>query len=197
MLEIIIVRHGETDSNKKGTYLGWTDIELNEEGIRQAGGARDRLKGEKIDMILSSPLKRTRQTAEIINENFNLDIEYFESLKERNFGIWDNLTYREVSEKYPEECKAWAEDWMNYCVEVGESHVQMGERVKNFLDKLVAGKENGKILIVTHLGCAKMIILHLLCMPLEDYWRFSMNNAGIVRIEVNDEKYAYLTMLNG
>jgi len=114
MLELILVRHGETDSNKRGTYLGWTDVELNSNGIRQACAIRDRLKPVKVDAIYSSPFKRTVKTAEIINENYGLEIIISDNLKERNFGIWDDLTFEEISSKYPAECRKWFEDWINF-----------------------------------------------------------------------------------
>jgi len=57
MLELILVRHGETDSNKRGTYLGWTDVELNSNGIRQACAIRDRLKPVKLMRYIQARLK--------------------------------------------------------------------------------------------------------------------------------------------
>ena len=63
MLELILIRHGQTDSNKRRTYVGWTDVELNEEGIRQARNLKEKLKNLSVDKIYSSPLKRARKTA--------------------------------------------------------------------------------------------------------------------------------------
>ena len=90
MMELIFVRHGETDSNKKKTFLGWTDAELNDEGIRQACKLGEELKRITFDGIYSSSLKRASKTAEIINEKLNMEIVYSDNLKERNFGIWDD-----------------------------------------------------------------------------------------------------------
>lgn len=197
MIELILVRHGETDSNKRGTYLGWTDIELNEKGLEQANIAKEKLKGTKIDAIFSSPLKRARNTAEIINENFGLAIISCDSLKERNFGAWDDLTHKEITEKFPEDYALYAKDWINYCVKDGESSAQAFERITGFIDHLLAEKSQGVFLIVTHLGCIRKILAHLLGMSIEGSWHFRVDNASITRLEINDEKYAYLTLLNG
>jgi alpha-ribazole phosphatase len=193
MLKLILVRHGETDSSKKGTYCGWTDVELNEQGIRQARKARDILKGLKINAIISSPLKRAFRTAEIINEEFNMEITCCESLRERCFGVWEDLTYETVCERFAEELKHWKKDWINYCIEDGESALEAYNRTVGFIDKLVENNDNGTFIIVTHLGCIRSIISHLLGMGIEGQWRFRVENG---RIQLNEEKFAYLTALN-
>lgn len=197
MLELILVRHGETDSNKKGTYLGWTDVELNEEGVRQACTARDKLKDSKIDAVYASPLKRVRNTAEIINEYHNLEIVYTDALKERNFGVWDDLTHKDILKKHPVEYSEWTKDWINYCVEGGESSAQAYQRITGFTGQLVNENNNCTILIVTHLGCIRKMISYLLGMSIEGSWRFKVDNAAVTKLQINDEKYAYLTLMNG
>jgi alpha-ribazole phosphatase len=196
MLELIFVRHGETDSNKKGTYLGWTDVELNATGLLQAKMVSEKLKDAKFDYILSSPLKRVKATAEIINKYHNHEIIYEDRLKERNFGLWDDLTYNEITEEYPEECALWAKDWTNYIVPGGESSTQAYRRKVDFIDKLISEKSEGTILIVTHLGCIRKITAHLLGMGIEGSWRFRVDNCSITKIIVT-EKYPVLTLLNG
>jgi alpha-ribazole phosphatase len=197
MIELILVRHGETNSNVKGTYLGWTDIGLNEKGIQQAFLAKEKLKGEKVDAIFCSPLKRARRTAEIINENLSLEINHCEGLKERNFGCWDDLTYQEITHKYPKEYECYTNDWVNYCIKGGESAKQSYERTTGFIKDLIGRSDNGTFIIVTHLGCIRNILAFLLELNIEGAWHFRVDNAGITRIQINDEKYAYLSLLNG
>lgn len=197
MIQLIFVRHGETDSNKRGTYCGWTDLELNEEGIKQTCNARDKLKGVRIDAFFSSPLKRALRTAEIINENFGLRIECFDALKERNFGIWEDLSYKEVCQNFPELAKRWEADWVNYCIEGGESALQFYSRVTEFVNDLIKKSKDGVFLLVTHLGCIRNILSYLLGMGIEGNWRFRVNCGSITKVEINDEGYAYLTLLNG
>ena len=196
MLELIIVRHGETDSNIKGTYLGWTDVELNETGLKQAEVVSEKLKSTKFDFILSSPLKRAKSTAQIINKQHNHKIIYKDSLKERNFGLWDDLTYKEITEKFPVECEAWAKEWSNYSPPEGESAIEVYKNLTGFINKLILDKEQGVILIVTHLGCIRKLISHLLGMGIEGSWRFRVDNCSITKIMIT-EKYPVLTLLNG
>lgn len=195
MLELILVRHGETDSNIRGSYLGWTDIALNETGIRQVQLLRDRLKGFNVDKIYASPLKRALQTAEIVNENYGLDIVSVDGLKERNFGIWDDLTIDEMTKNYPTEYNDWVNDWIKYRIKDGESALEAYERTATFVDELIKRNDDGVFMLVTHLGTIRFILAHLLDLGIENSWRFRVNNATITKIEINDG-YSVLTMLN-
>ncbi|NJD01627.1 MAG: histidine phosphatase family protein [Ruminiclostridium sp.] len=98
MLELILVRHGETDSNIRGAYCGWTDPDLNSKGMAQAQRVAEMLKGEKPDAIYSSCLKRAFNTSLIISKGLNPEILLDERLNEQNFGEWEDLTYCEISE---------------------------------------------------------------------------------------------------
>jgi alpha-ribazole phosphatase len=196
MLELILVRHGETDSNKKGTYLGWTDAPLNETGLSQAHIAAEKLKDTRIDRIYASPLQRAMKTAEIINEFHSLQIAAAEELKERNFGSWDDLTHKDILCRYPAEYEAWTRDWIHYCMEGGESSIQAYERITCFIDEMVKTNDSGTFLIITHLGCIRKIVAYLLGMGIEGSWRFKLDNATVTKLMVNDEKYTYLTLLN-
>lgn len=195
MLELILIRHGETESNRRGSYLGWTDVELNEIGIEQVRLLRDRLKGTKVDKIYASPLKRALQTAEIINENYRLDIVPSDGLKERNFGIWDDLTFEEITQKHPSEYNDWIGDWIKYQIKDGESALEAYERSAAFVDEIIKNNTEGAIMLVTHLGTIRFLLAHLLDLGIENSWHFRVNNASITKIEINDG-YSVLTMLN-
>lgn len=196
MLELILVRHGETESNKAGTYLGWTDIGLNENGINQVRLLRDKLANAKIQRILTSPLKRAVQTAEIINESCKAEIRYIEELKEINFGLWDNMTFQEIQNKFPKEHKKWLENSDNYHFPEGESAAELYERVSKVIEQLTAKEKDVTILLVTHQGVIRNIISYLLVNTREDSWHFKVDNCGITKIEITDG-YAVLTKLNG
>lgn len=196
MLELILVRHGETDSNVRGTYCGWTDVCLNEKGIIQAQRAAESLKDTKLDFIYASPLQRVYKTAEIINSHHNMEIMCYDSIKEHNFGIWEDLTHAEVLEKYPEQYSQWQKDWINYCIEGGESVSDRYDRVVKFVQDLLDRHKKGTILVVTHGGCIRHILSYLLGLSIDGTWRFYIENGGISKVTVNDEGFAYLKGLN-
>ncbi|MGF2616474.1 histidine phosphatase family protein [Rossellomorea vietnamensis] len=101
MTKICIVRHGQTDWNRERRLQGRTDIELNRTGERQAELARDFLKDGEWDALITSPLKRARRTAEIINEKLNLPLVEMEEFAERYFGEAEGLLIEESKRKYP------------------------------------------------------------------------------------------------
>ena len=100
-ITIGLLRHGQTDWNLQTRLQGISDIELNEEGKRQAISAGRNLNISDWNSIASSPLKRARQTAALVNESLNFSaVEVIPRLLERNFGIAEGLTYVEWREKY-------------------------------------------------------------------------------------------------
>mgnify|MGYP005782903757 FL=1 len=104
-MKILITRHGQTDWNVLGKIQGQTDIELNDNGRQQAKETGELIKNENIDIIITSPLKRAKETAKIINENFNVTIIEDNRLMERNFGKSEGLTKddrRKLKEINPE-----------------------------------------------------------------------------------------------
>ena len=81
-MKILVTRHGQTDWNVEKRIQGRTDIELNKKGIEQAYKTKENLKNEKIDLIICSPLKRAKQTADIVNIDRNIPIIYDKRLLE-------------------------------------------------------------------------------------------------------------------
>jgi len=101
MVEIYVVRHGETDTNHLGRINGSaTDLPLNDIGIKQAESLRDNIDISSFDAIYTSPLKRSYQTADIINQGA-LEIHTDNRLREINYGSWDGLDIVDTVKKYP------------------------------------------------------------------------------------------------
>ena len=92
-MELIYVRHGETAWNEAHLLQGWSDIPLNEAGIRQAEKTRELLEEVRFDRIITSPLQRAKQTAEIIAAGRDVPLIVDERLKERGFGSLEGHTF--------------------------------------------------------------------------------------------------------
>ncbi len=193
MLKLILVRHGQTKSNKIGAFVGHTDVPLNRTGIEEAIEVADKLRDEAIDKIYCSPLKRARETASIIHEIFPKEIIFDEALKEINFGLWDNLTYKEIEERYPKEHSEWIKGKADFIFPKGESVIAAYTRHKSFLDKIL--KEEGNFLIVAHGGFIRNAISMLLGMKVEDSWHFKVDNGSISEVEIT-EGYVVVKGLN-
>jgi alpha-ribazole phosphatase len=193
---IFLARHGQTKSNIESRYCGWTDVLLNEEGEKQAKELLQKLKGFNIDIIYSSPLRRAKKTAKIVNEAYLVPVFYDDRLKERNFGIFENLTHEQIIKKYSEIYNKLDSDWENFIIPDGESTKMARNRVLNFTDMILNESENENILIISHGGCIRSIIAYILNMNSEDEWRFKIDNAGLCQVNINERRFAYLSLLN-
>ena len=184
MGKLILVRHGQTEMNAQGLYFGKLNPPLNDLGINQAYEAKNKLLNIDYDKIYSSPLERAKQTAEICNY-LDKDIIFDSNLEEINFGIFEGLTFKEISEKYPDEVKSY-----NYIT--GESPKEMFQRAISFLKTLDYTKTN---LIVAHWGIINCIISYFISENLDSYWKFKIKNGSIAIFEGNFE-FSYLTKLD-
>jgi len=102
MTEIYLVRHGETNWNKEGRVQGKTDIPLNETGKMQAERCYDGVKDFQPTILIASPLKRAKVTAEIMNQNWNLPLIEMEEFIERSYGDAEGMSLEERERFFPE-----------------------------------------------------------------------------------------------
>ena len=145
-MNIIVVRHGQTDWNVRDLLQGRTDIELNEKGKSQAIETADNLKNINIDAIYVSPLERTRKTAEEINKKRKLDIIIDERLIERGFGEYEGQSGVDFK-------KYW-----DLQANISDNNVEpvkeLFERTYSLLNEIweLYGNTDKTILLVTHNG---------------------------------------------
>ncbi|MFK4785702.1 histidine phosphatase family protein [Fusobacterium sp. MFO224] len=192
MGKIILVRHGETNMNRDNLYHGILDPKLNDTGINQAKKAYNLVKNLDYDKIFSSNLKRAYETAEILNYK-NLNIEISDKIRELNFGIFEGLSYDEIFKKYPEELKIATKNWRTYNFETGESPFDLQKRAVNFINSL---DKNLDYLIVTHWGIICTVLSYYFSSDLDAYWKFKINNCGIVIIEFDGNNFPILAGFN-
>jgi len=187
-MDIIFVRHGKTEVNEKGQYGGFIDTLLSPRGIEEAQAAAELIKGSNFNSIYLSPLKRARQTAEILRVNGKPD----DRLKEMNFGIFEGLSYSEISKMYPKEACEWTRDYINYRIPCGESLMDVYERVSDFLSDI--SEEKGPILVVTHEGVIKCALCLILGNP-EYFYRFKAVHCRFTQIALEDG-YSFIKAMN-
>ena len=145
-MEILLVRHGQTEWNLLKKVQGKADIELNEQGIKQAEETRNYLKNEKIDLILCSPLKRAMQTAEIIKQERNIKMIIDERISERDFGEFEGMPNTDF------DFNAFWSYKQNLKYDKAENIQDFFERVYDFLDSIKNEYTGKRVLIVAHGG---------------------------------------------
>jgi len=148
--ELILVRHGETAWNRERRMQGQTDTPLSDIGLRQAQAVGQRLARETFAAIYSSDLKRAWDTARAIADASGHDIVGDQRLRERTFGIFEGLTYDEMTTRYPTEHARFSRRDPEYAVPGGESPRQFFERSLAGLEAIAAAHPGEKAVVVTH-----------------------------------------------
>lgn len=193
MLRLYFMRHGETVWNTERRYQGMTDIELSEEGLRQAECAAKRFKNIKIDKIYASPLKRAMKTAEKIAAEKGLEIISEDDFREIHFGEWEGKTVPELTEKYGESYTNFIREPHKYGFP-GEGSVEnVINRIKPGIDRLIA-EEKGNVLIVSHGGIIRLMIMYIMGLDSSWFTKMWINNTGVSIIEIKDERKLLLTL---
>ncbi len=177
-MKLYVIRHGLTNCNIEKKYNGKLDEDINETGILQAKKAQEIIRNLNIDLIICSPLLRTRHTCNIINVN-DVPVIFDNRIEERDCGIY---TGKELGEFY------YTDYWNYYSknkVEGLESIQDLFKRIKNFLDEIKEKYKDKNILLVTHGGVARAVYFYFNELPKDGMIQeFGSSNCGITEYEM-------------
>ena len=193
MTELIIVRHGKTAWNLEQRIQGSTDTELHPLGIRQADALAERLAQEEFHAVYSSDLKRAYQTAERIVKKTQHRIIPHKGLRERNFGIFEGLTAKEIQTNYPDgwqRFKNWDPD---YAMPRGVSLRAYQKASINNLEAIARKHPEERLVIVTHGGFLSGLMRHTLQIPFSIPSRFKGFNTAINTFVFHDGSWTLHT----
>ncbi|HEY2712211.1 MAG TPA: histidine phosphatase family protein [Chthoniobacterales bacterium] len=194
---IFLIRHGATVLSAEDRFAGATDVELADEGREQARRLAERLRTEKIIAIYASPLSRTFETAEIIARPHNLEVVRRDGLREISHGHWEQMTRREVDEKFPEEAAAWEEDPYTFAPVGGESGLAVTARALPVLLEIVRTHRENSVAIISHKGTIRLLLSSLLGFDPRRYRdNLDQNPAALNIVDFRDTTHARLTLFN-
>lgn len=188
-MRLLITRHAQTEDNEKNVIQGG-DSKISEKGIVQIDRLINRLKKEKIDLIVSSDFGRCKVTSEKIAKLFSIPVEYNTLLREKNDGDWIGKNVREIN---------W--DSLEGSFETrhapnGESLVEVCERARKALKSLIEnyGETEKTILIVSHGTFLRLAVGNLIGLTLHDsIFNIILDNCSLSEIDVNKRyKKGYL-----
>lgn len=170
MLNLYIIRHGETEWNKEKRMQGRLDSDLTEKGKNDALLLGERLKDTAFERIISSPSQRTMNTAKHVCGKKHIPIETDERLMEIDLGAWQGKTESEIKSLYPTQYDFYWNQPSMYENPDGERFIDVMNRVDSFLEELVETTPSGNMLVVTHGVVLKT--LYLLCRnaPIDQLW---------------------------
>lgn len=185
-MELLIIRHGETLANTLNHYYGFTDSPVTEKGIIQAKAAGFVL--NKVEYhpsrIFISERERTRITLEVMGFNPE-DAKVDSRINEQNMGIFENMTYEEIGEKYPEEFKRWNDDYLNHIPTSGESRKNLYDRVKDFFEEITEKYKNSeeRILVVCHGGVMSSFYTYLIGENFKETYSAYFGNCAMLKVK--------------
>lgn len=182
---IIFLRHGVTDSTVRKLFCGsgGTDPGLNdlgEEQARRAGAWLKRL--GTVEAIVSSPLRRTQETAGFVARELGLDVELEAGIAEAAFGEWDGHSFAEIMEAWPDEMQAWLGS-TSIAPPGGETFDSVHERAVAARDRLLRDYAGKTIVAVSHVTPIKMMIRLALDAPMRSIYRMELAPASITTIQ--------------
>ncbi|MFK0266084.1 bifunctional RNase H/acid phosphatase [Streptomyces angustmyceticus] len=196
---LVLLRHGETPltPEKRFSGSGGTDPALSAAGRRQAEATAAALAARgTIQAVVSSPLRRCRETAGAVAERLGLEVRIEEGLRETDFGAWEGLTFAEVRERHPEDLDAWLGSAKVAPTGGGESFATVARRVAVARDKLLARYAGRTVLVVTHVTPVKTLVRLALGAPPESLFRMELSAASLSVVAYYADGNASVRLLN-
>jgi broad specificity phosphatase PhoE len=194
---IFLIRHGATVLTAEDRFAGATDVELSDDGREQARRLAIRLSQERISAIYASPMGRTMETASILAQPHQLEVQLRDGLREISHGRWEQMTRREVEEAFPEEAAAWEEDPFTFAPVGGESGLAVTARALPVLMDVVRGHPAANVIVVSHKGTIRLLLSSLLGFDPRRYRdNLDQNPAALNIVDFKDAVRARLTLFN-
>ena len=189
-VRIYLARHGQTDWNLEGRTQGGTDIPLNATGRQQAEQLKARLAGIQLDAVYSSPLRRSRETAEIVHGQ--APVTSLPGLGERRVGKFEGLLTSDPVSGSELQRRQWSPD---DSLDGGESLNALRERVRATLDTIRKQHPSGSILIVGHAFTNRMILAVIFGLTIEQMRSINQANDALYLIELESGSSPHLWKL--
>ncbi|MFJ4779083.1 bifunctional RNase H/acid phosphatase [Streptomyces sp. NPDC088762] len=195
----VLLRHGETalTPQKRFSGSGGSDPELSPAGRRQAAAVAEALSARgTIQTVVSSPLRRCRETAQAVADRLGLPVTVEEGLREVDFGAWEGLTFAEVRERFPDDLQAWLDSPKAAPTGGGESFAAATRRISATRDRLLAAHRGRTVLLVTHVTPVKILVRLALGAPPESLFRMELSAASLSAVAYYADGNASLRLLN-
>jgi broad specificity phosphatase PhoE len=187
MRKLLLVRHAETILNAQGRLIGRLDIPLSRRGKKQAAILAKKLRDEHPELLFSSPLKRAKQTAALIEKFCALKATFLEEFREINFGCWEGKTFLQIEKEYPQIFHKWLENPEGIDIPAGEPWSCFKNRVWEGFNRIIQTKAEC-IVIVSHGGPLKLILARFLGYPKVNFSKIRIDHGSITTLYVRRGK---------
>jgi broad specificity phosphatase PhoE len=189
--EVVLLRHGDTrlTPERRFSGTGSGDPGLSPVGRDQAGRAArgPLLRSTAFATVLSSPLRRCRETAAIVAGALDLPVAVEDDLREADFGAWEGLTFAEVERRHPVDLAAWQRSADVAPTGSAESFRDVLRRVAAVAERLPSGYPGSAVLAVTHVTPIKAFVAHALGASPMAFFSMELSSAAVCRITYTGE----------
>ncbi|MFC0052718.1 histidine phosphatase family protein [Streptomyces actinomycinicus] len=199
MTTLVLLRHGETllTPQRRLSGSGGSDPGLSPVGRDQARAAADALaRRGGIDAVVTSPMRRCRETAGSVAARLGLGVQVDRDLREADFGGWEGLTFAEVRERHPDDLNAWFASPDSPPSGGGETMRQVTRRVTAVRDGLMARYAGATVLVVSHVGPLRTLIRLALQAPAHSLFRMEVAAASLSTVTYDEDGTATVQTLN-
>jgi alpha-ribazole phosphatase len=184
MSEILFIRHAETDMT--GTFCGHSNPPLNTRGRSQLSEILHTIRSESICEVYASDLLRTRQTGDAIAAGRAIECQLRPALREINFGQWEGLTWKEITQRNSAHAQRWLADYPSLPAPGGERICDFERRVLVEV-KSLAMRATGEsvVAVVTHGGVLRTILCRLCGYSEAEAWERTKAYCSIFRYKIS------------
>ncbi len=193
---LYLVRHGRVADGHTHRYHGNNDIGLSPEGERQLAELARQLSPVPFAGVYASHLKRSRDGACCLCQGRGLEPQVIPEFREIHFGVWEGLSFQEISERHPEELASRLRDLTNFRIPGGESLLDVHNRVVPRLKEIVAAHPGQSLVLVAHAGVNRVILCEALSLPLDHLFRLDQNY-GCLNIIDYFSDFTVVRLING
>jgi broad specificity phosphatase PhoE/ribonuclease HI len=193
--QLVLVRHGSTVHSADRRFSGRNELPLDEAGQLQAAALAGRAPSWGVDAVVSSPLLRARQTADVIASGLGIAAEVNDDIIEVDFGAWEGLTFAEAQCDYPAELTAWLAS-PDAAPPEGESFATAARRIRRGRDAIIAGHPGRTVVVVTHVTPIKTLIRLALDAPPVSMFRIHLDTASVSIVDYYADGNSSLRLVN-
>ena len=184
---LILIRHGETLWNTQLRMQGSLDSDLTPKGETQIMALGEWMKEVPFDYLYCSDTPRAHKTAEAIRKFTGHNLNFDKRLREKNLGVFEGLTSEEARERYPETFQQFKTAGASYVIDQGESTQQLLKRALDAIEEIRDRHPQKVAVAVTHGGVVRVLMKHVLGIPLDAPTQFLISNTGIFRLVWRDK----------
>lgn len=191
MLEVYVIRHGETVWNAEGRIQGHRDSSLTSAGREHAEAMARRLQGKGIQVLYTSSLGRALNTAGVLSERLGIDLQPRVQLRECGWGAWEGMTWEQLRRDFPRQMQRRQNNLFEFRPPGGESYKDGEARVRPFVNEIQGLHQGDTIAVVGHNMINRVLMRLLLGISFDEACQLRQDNHHVYQIRLNEEVRVY------